>query len=73
MESFEQRGWGIRELAKGLFLDYMRSRPECQPGQEGIRLARIFRGLGRENRREWSLASQLREKNLRLPTSSRMH
>lgn len=46
MERFEQRGWGVRELAKGLFLDYMRCRPECQPGQEGIRLARIFRDCG---------------------------
>jgi len=46
MDSFEERGQGIRELARGLFLDYMRSRPECQPGQEGIRLARIFRECG---------------------------
>lgn len=46
MNDFEARGSQIRAEAKELVLDYMRTKPECEPGREGLRLSPIFRACG---------------------------
>jgi len=46
MSEYEERGREIRKLAKSLVLHYMKSSPECQPGNAGKRLAKIFRECG---------------------------
>ncbi|WP_372612981.1 hypothetical protein [Halomonas sp.] len=46
MNQYEQIGSEIRQMAKTLVLHFMQSRPECQPGEEGLRLTRIFRACG---------------------------
>jgi hypothetical protein len=46
MIQFESRGGEIRKLAKALVLDFMRASAECQPGEEGLRLAQIFKKCG---------------------------
>jgi len=46
MSEFEKRGNEIRKQSKALVLEFMQSAPECQPGNEGIRLAKLFRACG---------------------------
>ena len=46
MSEYEDRGIEIRKLAKSLVLHFMHSVPDCQPGNEGMRLAKIFRECG---------------------------
>ena len=46
MTEFENRGKGLRNNAKSLILEYMKATPSCQSGNEGMRLAEIFRNCG---------------------------
>ena len=46
MNEFEKRGSELRSQAKSLVLDFMNSTPVCSPGNEGMRLAHIFRACG---------------------------
>lgn len=46
MPNFEDRGNEIRNSAKSLVLEYMQQHPMCQPGQEGKKLAQLFRECG---------------------------
>jgi hypothetical protein len=46
MNKFEARGNEIRTLAKSLVLDFLRSIPECQPGNTGLKQAQIFKQCG---------------------------
>lgn len=46
MNEYEARGNEIRNLAKKLVIDFMQSTDECQPNNEGKRLAPIFRACG---------------------------
>ena len=46
MSQFSDAGRTIRNQAKSLVLRFMQSAPLCQPGSEGMRLARIFRDCG---------------------------
>ena len=46
MSQFEDDGKAIRNSAKALVLRFMQSTPLCQPGAEGMKLARISRECG---------------------------
>lgn len=46
MTEFEERGYKLRSHAKSIVLDFMKSTPSCAPGNEGMRLAEIFRNCG---------------------------
>lgn len=46
MTEFEKRGKELRNNAKSIILDYMRATPSCGSGNEGMRLAEIFRNCG---------------------------
>ena len=46
MSSFELRGNEIRNQAKALVVDFMASHPDCQPKQQGIKQAQIFKSCG---------------------------
>lgn len=46
MIQFEMRGNEIRTHAKSLVLEFMHATAECQPGEEGIKLAQIFKKCG---------------------------
>lgn len=43
--TLETLGEGIRALAKTLVLEFMHTTYKCQPGNEGITQARIFRSV----------------------------
>ena len=60
MTQFDKRGQNIRELAKSLILEFMQATAECQPGQEGMKQAHIFRlcGLIGENYPKATSSSQ---------------
>lgn len=82
---FADRGSALRKAAKALVLDYMRSKMECAPSGEGVRLSPLFRACGLEwgdyksatssNQQYWIVAA-LRELEAegfveRLPNSGR--
>ena len=46
MTEYEIRGEEIRGLSKTLIFQYMQSKPECQKGNAGMKLAQIFRDCG---------------------------
>ena len=46
MTDFEKRGTDLRSQAKELVLAYMNASNDCQPGNEGIRQAQVFRDCG---------------------------
>lgn len=46
MSQFVTRGAEIRGLAKLLILEFMNATSECQPGNEGLKLAQIFKRCG---------------------------
>jgi hypothetical protein len=46
MSKFTERGNIIRQQAKELVLDFMRSNPDCEPNSSGMKLAAIFRACG---------------------------
>lgn len=43
MINFEERGNKIRKQSKELALEFMKSKPNCKPGAEGMKQAEIFR------------------------------
>ena len=46
MTEYEIRGCEIRGLAKTLVLQFMQKNHDCKPGQNGLKLAQIFRMCG---------------------------
>jgi hypothetical protein len=46
MNKFENQGFELRTKAKSIVLAYMKSVPDCAPGQDGMRLSEIFRNCG---------------------------
>jgi len=46
MTEYETRGNEIRHLSKTLVLHFMQATPSCHPGNEGMKLAQIFRECG---------------------------
>ncbi len=46
MTEFEKRGKELREIAKSIVFDYMKNSNYCAPGNEGMKLAEIFRNCG---------------------------
>lgn len=46
MSKFSERGNILRQQAKELVLEFMRSNANCQPNSTGMRLAQIFRECG---------------------------
>ena len=46
MTQFTQQGAAIRQQVKDLVYRFMKDSALCQPGHEGMRLARIFRECG---------------------------
>ncbi len=46
MTQFQIRGQEIRTLAKSLVLEFMNATGECQPENEGMKLAQIFKRCG---------------------------
>ena len=46
MEKFKNQGKELRERAKTIVMDFVASHPECQPSQNGLKQAEIFRSCG---------------------------
>ena len=46
MTKFEKLGNELREHAKDLILEYMKSNPKCHPKQAGMKQASLFRDSG---------------------------
>ncbi len=46
MTEYETRGTEIRSLTKSLILHFMQATPACRPGNNGMKLAQIFRECG---------------------------
>ncbi len=46
MTQFQSRGYELRGVVKALVLEFMQSTEECQPGEQGLKLAQIFKRCG---------------------------
>lgn len=46
MTQFDARGNEIRRLAKSLVLEFLHATAECQPRNDGMKLAQIFKNCG---------------------------